>query len=933
MFWDDVINSKDELFNMIRILVRQRIGLKLVHINAQSLNNKMDEFRRLFVSSGVDIICVSETWFHSDILDDVYNIPGYKLFRADRKGHAGGACIYVRHGITCKIKIKSGYDSPSEYIFLELIMKSSLKILVGCVYRPNKNIDIANLLSDLQNESMPYNDIIVVGDFNCNLLMESFVPDHFRMLDLYPVNTTLPTHFHTTTNSLIDIIFTNQLQKILLYDQLSAPVFSKHDLLFMAYNVEVATFEETITFRDFKRLNYDLLYRQLCTIHWDEIYNKVNVNDQVAFFQDKCNDILNEFVPLRSIVPKNKEKPWFSYKIKQLIHRRDCVYKRWKKYKTPEIHSQFKSLRQEVTKSIQKAKFSYFKNKFSTAVDSRSKWKQIREIGIGQKQQSLKNIDIDVEDLNKKFVCSNSINNNENVYLNLSVARNDNEFSFRCTDRDEILSIFKEIKSNAVGMDCIHPKLLRIILPILLPFITYMFNTILTKSVFPDAWKKAKIVPLPKSNNDFRPISILPLLSKVMENLIYKQINQYLTFNKLLTERQSGFRKNRSCVTALIDVTEELRSNMDNMRDSFLILLDHSKAFDTVNHSILLTKLEKIFNFSSPACRLINSYLSNRTQSVFHCNKFSTPLPINNGVPQGSVLGPLLFCIYINDLPEALEHCQLHIYADDVQLYMGFNSQDCQNSIRRTNYDLNRVNNWASNNKLTINPSKSKCIYISKNKQNIKYLENLKINGSTIDYVSSASNLGVIFNDRLSWSNHVSSAVGKVHGMLRNLWAVQSSTPLEIRMLLAKTYLIPTLFYGLEVFYNCDASDQSKLKIAFNNIARYVFNKGRNDRISAHAFHIFKMRFEDYLKYRSLVFLHKILTNNEPSYLKDRIKFANSNRGKKIIQFKFKTTKSEKQFYIPTIRLWNSLPSYIQIICNNLRFKLELKKFYSVNTP
>ncbi|XP_061388519.1 uncharacterized protein LOC133323619, partial [Musca vetustissima] len=306
-----------------------------------------------------------------------------------------------------------------------------------------------------------------------------------------------------------------------------------------------------------------------------------NANDQVMFLQEKCYLILDECVPLKTFSPKNEEKPWFNNHIKDIIYKRDYSYKRWKKYKTPELYEQFKSLRREVTRCIQKAKSTYYKCKFSTALSSKCKWKKIREIGIGNKYRSHSNNDIDVEELNLKFVGPNLAVNSENFYSRLNIVHNENEFSFRCVEHTEVISTFKEIKSNAEGMDGINPKLLRLILPKILPYIIYILNTILVKSTFPGAWKQAKIIPIPKANHEYRPIAILPLISKVLETLMYKQINEYLTKNNMLTEHQSGFRKNRSCVTALLDVTEDLRCNQDNMQDSFLVLLDHSKAFDT----------------------------------------------------------------------------------------------------------------------------------------------------------------------------------------------------------------------------------------------------------------------------------------------------------------------------------------------------------------
>lgn len=325
------------MFNMIRVLAKQKTGLKLVHLNAQSLNNKLDEFQHIFLSSGIDIICVSETWFHCSINDSVYNLPGYKLFRADRESFAGGTCIYIRNGIKSTVKIKSAFGNPIEYLFIELHLKENQRVLVGSVYRPNRHIPINDLLSTIANISMMYNDIIISGDFNSNLLVEDALTDSFRVLDLYPTNTNRPTHFHRSGNSLLDIILLNHKTKVLLYDQLSAPMFSNHDLLFISYDITTKVEDEIISFRDFKNVNYCLLEQYLLNTNWENIYNIQSIDEQVTFLQENCNEILNICVPIKSIKIKHTEKPWFNNNIKQLIIQRDAFYKRWKRYKTPEL--------------------------------------------------------------------------------------------------------------------------------------------------------------------------------------------------------------------------------------------------------------------------------------------------------------------------------------------------------------------------------------------------------------------------------------------------------------------------------------------------------------------------------------------------------------------------------------------------------------------
>lgn len=913
---------------MIRVLARRKSGLKIVHINAQSLNNKMDEFRYNFSLSGVDIICVSETWFHPNIQDSIYDVPGYNLFRADRRTNGGGACIYIRKGIKCKVKYKSDPNSVIEYIFLDVFTGNGDKLLVGCVYRPNKHALIDDLVSLLESTAMTYNDIFISGDLNSNLLLETDLTEMFLSFGLYPINSTIPSHFLQSCNTLLDVFFVSQMSKVLLYDQLSAPMFSKHDLIFATYDTAVNVENETVTYRNFNNIDYDMLNDLVDNIEWDLLFNIESVDDQTNFIQNNINYIYNICVPLTTRRIKYNQPPWFGKEIRRAITNRDNAYKRWKRFKTTELHELYKSARRHVVQLITTAKSVYYQCKFKTAIDSKSKWKVIREIGIGKSGSSITD-DIDVDNLNAYFV-ENSISSvRTNPYLEYCNAKNENEFSFSCIGQHEVLKSILKIKSNATGIDELHPKFLKLILLKILPYLTYMFNSILTKSIFPTAWKAAKIIPVPKPNKDFRPIAILPFLSKALENIMYSQMNEYIKENELLSHKQSGFRQNRSCITALTDVVENIRSKMDENMASLLVLLDHSKAFDTVNHDILLTKLDKFFNFSNTACKLIGSYIANRIQSVLFNKIMSSALNVDKGVPQGSILGPLLFCIYINDLPEVLCHSNIQMYADDVQIYTSAHMDNIQCCVDNLNADLESINIWACNNGLCINPTKSKCIPISKRSllQNNNF--SLKINNSIIEVVKSSKNLGLIFNDELTWTNHINATSGKVYGMLRNLWAVQTSTPLEIRMLLAKTYLIPTLLYGSEIFENCNHSDLQKLKVTYNNIARYVFDKKRNDRISEYSHQLFNITFANYLRYKSLSFLHKIIYTGEPKRLFEKLQFARSNRGRKIIQIRFKTGRSERQFLIPTVRFWNTLPSHFQVISNAHHFKRELLKFFN----
>lgn len=952
-------SSNDSLKNLIQILTKQRSGLNICHINAQSLGNKMDEFRFLFEESNVDIICITETWFSKKIPDSLITANGYKFFRNDRSSHAGGVAIYVKSHIQSKIVNVLTTDDKTddettaeaneetttettaettaddnnennknkiEHIFVEVAAGDS-KLLVGCIYRPNKNIPYDSFLSSLELLTVRYYDIVIASDFNANILVTSDLVDSLMSIGLHVVNTENPTHFTTTSSTLLDIFIVSDSCKSLIFDQLSAPCFSKHDLIFMSYDFHLSNDKTPISYRDFRHINFDLLDQQFNNIQWNHIYFMPNADEQLHFLNNNIRQLYEQTVPTRIYRGDKRNRSWFSPAIKNEINHRDELYTRWKRFRTTELHEEYCIARRNVNKSIRDAKSKFYASKFQSAVDSKQKWRTIKEIGIGKTTTTACNVD--VNELNRLFTdlpsTANIVDQNLSaVPINFPTHQSTGNFEFSCVFPPDVLSCCLSVKSNAVGYDDMHPKFLKLLLPKLLLLITHIFNTIITTSSFPSCWKHAKIIPIPKTRTDFRPISILPYLSKVLERILHKQMSKFLADHRLLSEYQSGFRAKHSCVTALINVSEDIRLNLDVGNISFLVLLDHSKAFDCVNHNILCTKLARNFGFSSSATSLIASYLLDRSQSVTAGDLTSTPLAIRNGVPQGSILGPLLFCLYINDLPTQLLNCNIHIYADDVQVYLSCKKNLINECISKLNDDLRRIHEWASLNKLHINPKKSKCLIVSKRRQKIPTDISIKLGNQKIEIVESTRNLGIIFDKELRWNTHINAATGNTFAMLRILYQTQHLTPVHIRTLLAKTFIMPKLLYGCEIFSSCDSVGTRKLTAAFNAVIRYVYGLKRYDGTSQYSKSLYGVNFGDLLKIKTLIFLHKIIYTKEPEYLYRRLRFASSQRGKALIYTLRRSLISDWHFIVSAEHHWNSLPFSTQLIGNALQFKNKL---------
>ncbi|XP_075159066.1 uncharacterized protein LOC142232218 [Haematobia irritans] len=716
-------DSKDVTKNLITILTKQNNGLKICHINSQSLLNKIDEFKYVFEDSGMDIICISETWLYSSIPDGLVNLNGYTVFRSDREIRGGGVAIFARDYLKGRFKLRSAVGDSVEYVFME-ITTGIRKILIGCIYRPNNTVDIQPLLEVLESETLGFNDVILAGDFNSNILVDSSLLDKMLTLSLVTTNNVYPTHFSSSGSStLLDLFLVNNPCEILHYDQISASCFSKHDLIFLDYNFpkheKVGTYN--YTYRDYRSIDYTDLQDRINSVSWDNIYTFSTVDQQLEFLQGNIVRIYDETISIRNRRTKSNHRPWFNSTIKSCIRERDIAYSRWKRFRTPELLQEYRSSRNRVNSYIKAAKVQYLSQHCG-----------------------------DLDELNKAFVNVPTIPIDVSFYCNSNRTADDSDiygsFEFRCVSYDEVVISFSKVKSNAVGLDGIDPKFIRIILPTILPFVTHFFNTILTTSMYPTMWKHAKIIPVPKSNLDFRPISILSYLSKVFEKILHSQMSEYLHRESLLTGRQSGFRPGHSCITALAEVSESLRGDIDDNKVGFLVLLGHSKAFDSVDHENLAMKLRSFFKFSSTALDLITSYLKDRFQTVYSGGDRSGPLPVYRGVPQGSIIGPLLFSLYANDLPLRLEHCKTVMYADDVQVFLSGNVGSIRDTVERLNYDLNRVFNWAKANGLLLNPTKSKCLIIHRNKHFHPHAPDIIINGQKVDVVTRAKNLGVIFN-------------------------------------------------------------------------------------------------------------------------------------------------------------------------------------------
>ncbi|XP_055903375.1 uncharacterized protein LOC129939399 [Eupeodes corollae] len=509
--------SNQSLRSMIQVL---STGLKVCHINAQSLSPKLDEIRYLFINSKIDVVCVSETWFS---VDSVCCVEGYNVFRCNRTGRVGGGvAIFTRNELHCKLIRKSQAGSDLEYVFVEIRCNNN-KIMLGSVFCPHRNIDISPLFSVLDELLYVSPSVIVAGDFNNNVLKSSELTHRMAPLGLFPVNTLTPTHFTKDNSTLLDLFFVSHLSKVLLYDQLPASGFSRHDLIYLTFECRPIYQPSYYSFRDFKNVDRRQLEIDLNNIEWFRIYGILSVDDQISFLQTNINYLYDLHVPLTIKQFRRKNQSWFNNNIKALIRERNIAYKRWKLFRLDELYHAYKVLRNRVISDIREAKKRFYAPKLDPSLAKNELWKNLKDIGVG-KQVNEKSVNCD--ELNKKFTSGTieGLENSSNVSHLTDYPLNElpSRFYFSAVDEADVLESILAIKSNSVSIDGIHPVFLKAILPYVLKYITHTINTIFMSGTFPSVWKQTKVIPIPKNRDcdDFRPIAILPFLSKAVEKLI-----------------------------------------------------------------------------------------------------------------------------------------------------------------------------------------------------------------------------------------------------------------------------------------------------------------------------------------------------------------------------------------------------------------------------
>jgi len=917
-------------------------GFSVAHLNIRSMNTGFDEFLNYIHDNSFDILGLSETWLNPEHNTSYFDIPGYTFIRKDRVGRGGGVGIYLRKSIKFTIYDFTFPSQPSpdlEYVACKTKIQNKTLCILNMYRAPSSNLlQFFDTLEDLFSLIVPvFDHVIFLGDINIDFLQDTATTRKLKtLLEAFNLaqHVVEPTRFNHLSNngSLIDIIITNKnfLPKN-TFSVIMPESITDHHLVYSIFDLPKArNSAEFVTLRDYKNLNFELFTHDFNQINWNNLYNAVDVDEKTSIFNNNLLLLLNKHAPLiKRKIYRKPFTPWITPNIKLLMKQRDKAYKKYHKNKNPASLQYYRELRNYTKHAIIREKTTYF-NQISQQ-SGKDFWQNAKKLNLTQKSSiidlpdHLKNAEL----INNHFLSSNTRNldslNKTNFYLSTRFLNFnlETELNFKLIDRNQVQKILQKIKSNAEGEDGITLLDLQTCLPFCLDPLVHIINSCILDNSYPKIWKKSIIKPIPKTQvpkdyNDLRPISIIPTISKILETHIFEQICEFSTKYKIIPDCQSGFRKNFSTTTCLVNIINSIRFNEEQKENTCLALLDFSKAFDTVHHKLLVAKLS-YFGFSQNSVNFLKSYLANRQCSVSLKNKDnnttdkSSFIPVTQGVPQGSILSPLLFSLYVADMHKCTVYSTLHQYADDSQLVCSFASDELKRCQEKLNTDLNNIHTFADEHNLKLNSTKSQILVFNPSKINREPINfQAHINNIPIPVVKEAKNLGIIFDNALTFSAHLQKKTTAAYLRLKQLYKVARFLPSKTKYLLCNSLILSLFDYGDAVYGDSlTLKLQKQIQKVQNSCMRFAYNIPFRQHITPHlnAHNILNMK--NRRKYHMYMLIYRIVKNEEPLYLKNHlVSMRNPNNTRNHHLFNVpahRTNNFQKSFSYVSANLWNNL--------------------------
>ena len=944
-------------------------GLKFVAINIRSLYPSIDEVKCKFKE--FDVIGICETWLNNSYDDNLISIENYNLYRQDREvgnilnqsnrlKKGGGLVIYIgskfrNHStqITSCCKVSNNL----EQLWVLFDKPNVRKTAICMLYRP-PNGDVETAISELSNsvdyiQSLCDVELLIMGDMNVNYRERHNVA--FEMLKEFERVYNLvqlikdPTRVTIRSKTTIDLIWTNighvsesGVLETILSDHLPVYIIKKKCRESKEFSY--------ITGRSYKNyVKESFQYDINSHVKWKNFWECESDPEKLwAIMEEIISDCANYHCPIVRMKIRENSPAWFSREIVEELYLKDDRYNQARSSGKELDWDIFRNQNRRVKKLILEAKEEYIKELLETNNGNpKFFWRNINEIsGLG-KNKKRKGVEKIIDDSGKEFrnleaaeymnkyyteagkhlSCGNTSVWDQTNYMSKAKS----VFQFDFISQVWVKNLVKDIKiSKSSAVENLGSRILKDAFSVLSLELTYLYNTCIDSCIFPLAWSIGKISPIPKANSsstqvkDWRPITQIPLPGKLLERVLHDQIYKYFDEKKLFYKNQYGFRKERSTSNAIFDVLKVLYQNWNDKMYTECIFVDFSKAFETIDHNILTEKL-KLYGFDNQSLKLMTHYIKTRTQLTTVNGYTSGSRSVECGTAQGSIVGPLIYIIYVNDVLDILEsENDIYLYADDMLIVS--KDENVEHMMLSLQAKMDKIYKWCIFNRLIINEKKTKYMIVTPEKSEI--VSKISIGTQSIGKVKQYEYLGMILDERLTMDKQIENIYKKANKKLGIMSRIRYFITDITACRIYKTMIRPHLEY-------VDFIIESGRKNLVNKLDRFQERALRKieyctlpERKKSYVELGIKYDIEDLSVRRKRSLLSQMYGQskceiNLATKSCDRILRSDK---KTTMKYKFShLTKLHNSPYYRGVKLWNSLPAEIQKCGDKGEFKKRVK--------
>ena len=929
------------------------IKFGIAQLNVRSLQSKIINIKNTITeleTAGVflQILSLCETYLNPD-KEQLCHLNGYHFECNNRKTKRGGGVgLYIRDTLTYSRRkdLEIFLEGRFETLVVEIEYHKT-KFICCSLYRPPNTslLDFKNTYTDWVDKlKQEHKGILICGDFNIDLLKtenkySNEFMDYNLSRQLIP-SITKPTRITKSSATLIDNImlsreFSTHYDSYILADELSDHCMCITMIGQSKLRLSRKISKEHIKIREYNSKNVDAVKEELSNVNWSELANLTS-NEAFDVFHNKLNIAVDACMPTKEIIVTSKKRirePWVTSGLRKASVNLSKLYK--KSLSSNIDMKLYKEKRQLLQKLKRNARFIYFNEKFYKFKGNSCKvWNLINCI-LGKKNNKKDFIDMlrerdktienqqEISDIfaihfatiGKKLadkMINTKMDDKDPIQINSLYLRPVIEH-----DIDKIICNLKPKSSS--GYDGHSNVLLKDISTAILLPLSICINKSMREGVFPNSMKLAVVTPLYKANEpyfvtNYRPISLLLTVSKIYEKVFHERLMNFLEMNDIFFNRQFGFRKGHSTETAVQTLVGEVLSNFEKKKKTGALYLDLSKAFDTINHDMLLRRLE-CMGVRGEAHNWLKSYLSDRSLIVKIKGKtgdvLSKQCNVNSGCPQGSVLGPTLYCCFTNFMYKYLEKCNCICYADDTTIY--FSASNVNEITKALEHDILILIKWFSNNLLSLNPAKTQFQIFSMSRVNRTY--EINVGNIMIKNSKTVKVLGLLLDETLSWDDHCEDLCKKLSKSKYLLLASKHMMPIDVRKIFYYSHFYSHLTYGIGIWGSM--AKQKKLNAIYilqKKIIRVIVNAKYN----AHSDPLFKqmniLPLEHVIELELLKFAYKLKHSLLPIPLENLMKTGNKttstivtrNRDMPIIQ-PHRGSKFNNSFLNKSLMLWQNL--------------------------